>query len=87
MGKMAARPLQVYLSPDQVRALEEWAKRSGQSKAAIIRESLERYLTDLPIEEDPAMAIVSLGDSGRGDLAEDHDAVVEEAVRSKRRDG
>jgi len=32
-----------------------------------------RYLSELPIEDDPAMNVVGLGKSGKTDLAEKHD--------------
>lgn len=83
MAKMADRPLQVYLHPDQESALDALAGRTGRSKADLIRESLDRFLSELPLEDDPAMRIVSLGKSTKGDLAKRHDACVEEAVRGK----
>jgi len=86
MAKMTNRPLQVYLRPDQESALDDLSRRTGRSKADLMRESLDRFLSDLPLEDDPAMRIVSLGKSEKGDLAERHDAYVEEAVRGKRRD-
>jgi len=87
MAKTRYRRLQVYLRPDQESALEALAKRTGRSKADLIRESLDRLLSDLLLEDDPAMQIVSLGKSAKGDLAQRHDAYLEKAVRGKRRHG
>ncbi|HAL61321.1 MAG TPA: hypothetical protein DCP08_02815 [Chloroflexi bacterium] len=85
MAKMRYRRLQVYLRPDQESALEALAKQTGRSKADLIRESVDGFLSDLPLEDDPAMRIISLGKSEKGDLAKRHDAYVGEAVRRKQR--
>jgi len=82
---MGYRRLQVYLRPDQESALDALSRQTGRSKADLIRESVDRFLSDLPLEDDPAMGILSLGKSEKGDLAKRHDAYVEEAVRGKRR--
>ncbi|MFZ5996242.1 MAG: hypothetical protein ACOYW7_01950 [Nitrospirota bacterium] len=38
-----------------------------------IREGVDKFLKELPIEEDPAMELIGLGSSGKGDLSEKHD--------------
>lgn len=81
------RPLQIYLRPEQNEALKEMSKRTGRSKADLIRESLDRYLSQMPPDEDPLVRIVGMGHSEKGDLAERHDEYVEQAVRSKKRRG
>lgn len=82
---MRYRRLQVYLRPDQESALDALSRQTGRSKADLIRESLDRFLSQLPLGEDPAMQTVSLGKSDKGDLAKRHDAYLEKAVRGKRR--
>lgn len=67
------KPIQIYLEPKQDSVLELLSKKRGISKAAIIRESLERYLGELPLVKDPAMGIIGLGSSGKGDLSVMHD--------------
>jgi hypothetical protein len=46
------------------------------SKAAIIRLSLNKYLSEIPIEEDPALKIIALGKSGKGNISERHDSYI-----------
>ena len=87
MAKMRYRRLQVYLRPAQESALDALSRQTGRSKADLIRESVDRLLRDLPLEDDPAMRIVSLGKSAKGDLGQRHDAYLEKAVRGKRRHG
>jgi hypothetical protein len=77
------KPIQIYIESQQDSALAHLAKKKGISKAAIIRESLERYLTEIPLGDDPAMGIVGLGKSGRKDLSERHDAYIARYVRQK----
>ncbi len=73
MRALKKKPIQIYLQPDQDRALEIISKNKGISKAAIIRLSLDKYLEKIPLEDDPALRIIALGKSGKGDLAERHD--------------
>jgi len=53
--------------------LESIAKKKGTSKAEIIRRSLDTYLGNLPVEEDPALNIIGLGKSGKEDISKKHD--------------
>lgn len=73
MKALKKKPIQVYIEPTQDNALEVLSKRRGVSKAAIIRESLGKFLRELPVEKDPAMDLIGLGSSGKGDLSEKHD--------------
>ncbi len=66
-------PVQIYMDERQHCALKMIARESGTSVAALVRESIERYLDSLPVEKDPAMRIVALGGKGPRDLAEKHD--------------
>lgn len=73
MRTTSKKPLQVYLESDQEQALRALAQRWQVSMAELIRRSVDRFLAELPVEDDPAMRIVGLGHSGMGDLARDHD--------------
>ncbi|MDI3281535.1 MAG: CopG family transcriptional regulator [Bacillota bacterium] len=66
-------PLQVYLDAQQLEALRALAKKRDTSVAELVRESLSRYLAEVPVSEDPALEIIGLGRSGRGDLSAQHD--------------
>lgn len=73
MCALKKKPIQIYLEPDQDKVLEALSKKRGISKAALIRLSLDTYLKNIPLEDDPALRIIALGKSGKGDLAEKHD--------------
>lgn len=73
MRALKKKPIQIYLEPDQDKVLEALSKKRGISKAALIRLSLDTYLKNIPLEDDPALRIIALGKSGKGDLAEKHD--------------
>lgn len=74
MARLTKKAIQIYLEPAQDRALRGLAQRRGVSIGALIRQSVQRYLeAEVPVEEDPAMGIVALGRSGRGDLSPGHD--------------
>lgn len=79
------KPIQIYVEPSQDRALESLAKRKGVSKAAVIRLSLNKYLSEIPIEEDPALKIIAIGKSGKGDLSEKHDFYIGKYSGSQKR--
>lgn len=74
MAKLTKKPIQIYLEPAQDRALRGLAQRRGASLGALVRQSVQRYLEEeVPLEEDPALGLLALGRSGRGDLSRDHD--------------
>jgi hypothetical protein len=73
MKKLKKIPTQIYLEPEQDKVIALLSKSSGKSKAAIIRSCISRFLSSLPLEKDPALGIVNLGDSGKKDIAERHD--------------
>ena len=79
------KPIQIYVEPRQYIILESLSKRRGVSKAAIIRESLEQSLEKISAKEDPAMSIVGLGRSGKGDLSERHDEYLVRLAGKKKR--
>jgi hypothetical protein len=73
MRTLKKKPLQIYIEPKQELLLESIAKKKGTSKAEIIRRSLDTYLGNLPVEEDPALNIIGLGKSGKADISKKHD--------------
>ncbi len=79
--------VQVYLEARQDLLLERLAQARDVSKARLIRESIDRYLTEMiPPDADPALRIVGLaGKTGFKDLAEKHDKYLAEWERSGRR--
>jgi hypothetical protein len=85
MKALKKKPIQIYIEPRQDNVLEVLSKRKGISKAAIIRESVEKYLKELPVEEDAAMGIVGLGSSGKSDLSDKHDRYLARYSASKKK--
>jgi hypothetical protein len=83
MAGTRKKPIQIYLREDQVEALKIIAERRDQSVAALVREGVDRLLDDLSPEEDPLLSIISLYDSGLGDLAEDHDEYLARFVKEE----
>ena len=73
MKRLKKTPFQVYLEPEQEKMLGALSRATGKSKAAIIRSCISRFIATLPPEKDPAMDIMNLGSSGKGDIAEKHD--------------
>jgi len=73
LTRLADRPIQVYLERKQDEAVRALAERQGISIAELIRRSVDRYLAELPVEDDPAMDIVGLVDSGPEDASGKHD--------------
>jgi len=73
MRALKKKPIQIYIEPKQELLLESLAKKKGTSKTEIIRLSLDRYLGNLPLEEDPVLGIIGLGKSGKRDISEKHD--------------
>ncbi len=82
--KLSKKPLQIYLRQDQLDVLRGLARRKGASMAELIRQAVDRLLWDIPVEEDPLMDIVGLGDSGLGDLAINHDHYLVESEFEQR---
>ena len=73
MKRLAERPIQVYLERKQDEAVRALAERQQISIAELIGRSVDRYLAQLPVEDDPAMGIVGLVDTGPEDASEKHD--------------
>ena len=73
MKNLKKVPIQIYIEPEQEKILGALSKATRQSKAAIIRSCISKFIDSLPPEEDPAMDIINLGSSGKKDIAEKHD--------------
>lgn len=63
----------VYLTPAQKRALERAAEREGRSEADLIREGID-LVTGRHLTAEPTLPLF---DSGRGDLAERAEELLE----------
>ncbi len=79
MARLTKKPLQIYLDSKQDEVLRDLAYKRGTSVAHLIRESLARYIAEeVPVEQDPALGIIGLGSSERGDLSVNHDRYLAE---------
>jgi hypothetical protein len=76
MRNLKKKPIQIYIESQQNHVLEDLSRKRGVSKAEIIRLSLDQFLRELPVEEDPAMGLMGLGRSGKKDLSEQHDKYI-----------
>ena len=73
MKTLKNKSIQIYIDVGQDTLLDALSRRRGISKAAMIRESIEKMLREIPVEEDPAMELMGMGGSGKRDMAEQHD--------------
>jgi hypothetical protein len=85
MKSLRKKPIQIYIEPQQDYDLGNLAKKKGISKAEIIRKSLDKYLREIPWEEDPGMGLIGLGSSGKGDLSDKHNQYLARHARQKKR--
>ena len=75
---------QIQLTEEQARLLHDEARRSGKSVAEIIRRSVDGYLerersaAPRTASRLSAVQVVGLFHSGENDVAEQHDAYLEE---------
>jgi hypothetical protein len=84
MKNLKRKPLQIYIESKQNNVLEMVSKKTGFSKAEIIRKSLDKFLKELPAEEDPAIGLIGLGSSGKRHLSDKHDRYLAKYAASKR---
>ncbi len=85
MKTLRERPLQIYLRPDQDKALRQIAEKEKVSLAELVRRGVDRLLVEIPVENDPAMKIIGLGRSRKRNLARDHDRYIVRYATSYRR--
>ena len=76
---MAKKRIQVYLDPEMHRRLKERAKEEGISLAELIRRMARDYLRKKASPRD-YLAIVGLGESGKTNISEKHDAYLAQAL-------
>ncbi len=59
-------------------------RKKDLSKMEIIRESPDRFLREITLEEDPGMGLIGLGKSGKRNLADSYDRYFVRYVRRKK---
>lgn len=85
MAKTKKKAVLIYLEQGQVAGLDALSKKMNISKAALIRESVEKYLNKLPVEDDPAFDIIAIGQSGKSDLSVKHDQYMRKSLRKRKK--
>ena len=83
MSTIAMKPIQIHLRPTQLETARSAANRRGVSLAELVRQALDSYLAEMPVEEDPLWNIIGTFDSGLGNLAEKHDEYIVQALREE----
>lgn len=73
MRTLKKKPIQIYIEPKQDNILVILSKKNGVSKAEIIRKSIDKLLEGLSLDNDPAIGLIGLGNSGKQDLSSKHD--------------
>jgi len=73
------------LNPNRIMFFWDYVRKKGVSKIEIIRESLDKFLREIPLEEDPGMGLIGLGNSGKRDLSDNHERYVARYARQKKR--
>jgi hypothetical protein len=83
MATLTKRPIQVYLRREQLDALRGLAERRKVSVAELIRQGVDRLLSDVPIDDDPILDIIGMVEGGPPDLAEKHDEYLAQIIREE----
>jgi hypothetical protein len=83
MRKMRERPIQIYLRPDQDAAIRAMAKTENVAIAELVRRGIDQMLTSVPVGQDPTLKLIGIGNSGLGDLAENHDYYIVQAIMAE----
>jgi hypothetical protein len=77
--------IQLHLTERQDRLLREVARRSGATRAELIRRGIDRLLGDQAVGSDPLLELVgAAGTAGRRDVGDRHDDVVYELPPGRR---
>lgn len=85
MSTVAMKPVQIYLRPAQIETARSAANRRGVSFAELVRQALDDFLADMPVEEDPLWNIIGIADAGPPDLAANHDRYLAETIAEEGR--
>ncbi len=68
MKRLKKKPIEINIEPKQ-----DYVRKKGVSKTEIIRESLDKFLREIPLEEDPGVGLIGLGNSDNRNLSDNHD--------------
>lgn len=85
MASSTNKPIQIYVRSEQHQMLRVLAARRDVSVSHLIREGIDRLLTEIPVEEDPLWDIVGMIEGGPPDLSEQHDKYLAEWAAEEHR--
>jgi hypothetical protein len=85
MKRLKKKPIEINIEPKQDYVFWDHVRKKGVSKTEIIRESLDKFLREIPLEEDPGVGLIGLGNSDKRDLSDNHDKYVARYGRQKKR--
>lgn len=85
MSSLKSNTIQIQFRPEQLRALRHLAARREVAIAHLVRESVDRFLEEIPVEEDPLWDIVGMIEGGPKDLSEQHDKYLSEWIAEENR--
>jgi metal-responsive CopG/Arc/MetJ family transcriptional regulator len=85
MKLVSEKRTQVYFPMELYREIESSAKNESKSVASVIREAIEKYLSEKEINwtNDPFLNIVGIANTGIGDASEKHDKYLYGKERKK----
>jgi len=85
MKRLKKKPIEINIDPKQDYVFGDHVRKKGVSKTEIIRESPDKFLRKIPLEEDPGMSPVGLGNSGKRNLSDNHDKYHARYSRQKKK--
>lgn len=77
--------IQVELEPDQVAALQALSERRHVPITELVRESVNRLLADVSVDDDPLWELIGIVKDGPADMAEHHDDYLHEMFQQDNR--
>jgi len=60
-------------------------REKGVSKIEVIQKSLAKFLREIPLEEDPGIGLIGLGNSAKRNLSENHDKYLARYAKKRKR--
>ena len=73
VDSLAKRPIQVHLRTQQLEELRYQAHRRNVTIAELVRQGVDRILTEVRVDEDPLGDIIGMVKDGPSDVSERHD--------------
>jgi hypothetical protein len=85
MKRVKKKPIEINVKAKQDYVFGDHVRRKTVSETEIIRESPDKFLRETPLEENPGVGLIGLGNSGRRNLSDNHDKYLARYGRQKKR--